>query len=83
MALLPELPVSVLAYWVPMALMFATLERVLGPRVAALDYLVALGTHMPMSVTAINVTTWRIFVFLFCLNVKFLFAKNSQRNQIF
>jgi nickel-dependent lactate racemase len=33
----------------PMPLMFATLERVLGPRVAALDYLVALGTHMPMS----------------------------------
>jgi nickel-dependent lactate racemase len=33
----------------PMPLMFETLERALGPRVAALDYLVALGTHMPMS----------------------------------
>jgi nickel-dependent lactate racemase len=33
----------------PMPLMFATLERELGPRVAALDYLVALGTHTPMS----------------------------------
>jgi nickel-dependent lactate racemase len=33
----------------PMPLMFETLERELGPRVAALDYLVALGTHMPMT----------------------------------
>jgi lactate racemase len=33
----------------PMPLMFETLERELGPRVAALDYLVALGTHTPMS----------------------------------
>ena len=33
----------------PMPLMFATLERELGPRVAALDYLVALGTHTPMN----------------------------------
>ena len=33
----------------PMPLMFETLERAVGPRVAALDYLVALGTHMPMS----------------------------------
>jgi nickel-dependent lactate racemase len=33
----------------PMPLMFETLERELGPRVAALDYLVALGTHQPMS----------------------------------
>src|SRR6187551_3543838 len=32
----------------PMALMFELLERELGPRVAALDYLVALGTHSPM-----------------------------------
>jgi nickel-dependent lactate racemase len=32
----------------PMPLMFATLERELGPRVAALDFLVALGTHTPM-----------------------------------
>ena len=29
----------------PMPLMFELLERELGPRVAALDYLVALGTH--------------------------------------
>ena len=33
----------------PMPLMFETLERELGPRVAALDYLVALGTHPPMT----------------------------------
>src|SRR3954464_14700214 len=33
----------------PMPLMFEALERALGPRVMALDYLVALGTHMPMS----------------------------------
>ncbi len=33
----------------PMPLMFETLERELGPRVAALDYLVALGTHVPMT----------------------------------
>ena len=32
----------------PMPLMFELLERELGPRVAALDYLVALGTHSPM-----------------------------------
>lgn len=32
----------------PMPLMFDTLARELGPRVAALDYLVALGTHAPM-----------------------------------
>ena len=33
----------------PMALMFETLERELGSRVGALDYLVALGTHSPMN----------------------------------
>ena len=33
----------------PMPMMFELLERELGPRVAALDYLVALGTHSPMS----------------------------------
>jgi nickel-dependent lactate racemase len=33
----------------PMAMMFETLERELGARVKALDYLVALGTHSPMS----------------------------------
>ena len=32
-----------------MPLMFALFERELGPRVAALDYLVALGTHTPMN----------------------------------
>jgi lactate racemase len=32
----------------PMPLMFDVLERELQPRVAALDYLVALGTHPPM-----------------------------------
>jgi nickel-dependent lactate racemase len=32
----------------PMPLMFDVLERELQPRVAALDYLVALGTHAPM-----------------------------------
>lgn len=32
----------------PMPLMFEVLERELGPRVAALDFLVALGTHPPM-----------------------------------
>jgi nickel-dependent lactate racemase len=33
----------------PMPLMFETLEGALGPRVAALDFLVALGTHSPMN----------------------------------
>jgi nickel-dependent lactate racemase len=33
----------------PMPAMFSALERELGPRVLALDYLVALGTHPPMS----------------------------------
>ena len=33
----------------PMPLMFDALERELAPRVAALDYLVALGTHQPMT----------------------------------
>ena len=32
----------------PMPLMFDILERELGPRVASLDFLVALGTHSPM-----------------------------------
>ena len=32
----------------PMPLMFETIERELGDRVLALDYLVALGTHTPM-----------------------------------
>jgi len=33
----------------PMPEMFGLFESVLGPRVPALDYLVALGTHQPMS----------------------------------
>jgi len=33
----------------PMPLMFAAIERALGRRVKALDFLVALGTHMPMT----------------------------------
>jgi nickel-dependent lactate racemase len=33
----------------PMPMMADLLEQVLAPRVAALDYLVALGTHQPMS----------------------------------
>ena len=33
----------------PMPLLFGLLERELGPRVRALDFLVALGTHPPMS----------------------------------
>jgi len=33
----------------PMPVMFEVIERELGPRAAALDYLVALGTHTPMS----------------------------------
>ena len=33
----------------PMPAMFGILEDVLGPSVAALDYLVALGTHQPMT----------------------------------
>ena len=38
----------------PMAAMFEALERELGPRVAALDYLVALGTHSPMNDDALT-----------------------------
>jgi nickel-dependent lactate racemase len=38
----------------PMAAMFEALERELGPRVAALDYLVALGTHSPMNDEALT-----------------------------
>ncbi|MBA2603786.1 MAG: DUF2088 domain-containing protein [Acidobacteria bacterium] len=33
----------------PMPLLFEILERELGPRVAALDFLIALGTHTPMT----------------------------------
>jgi len=38
----------------PMPLMFDVLERELAGRVAALDYLVALGTHMPMDDAALS-----------------------------
>src|SRR5678816_4764750 len=38
----------------PMPLMFDILERELTGRVAALDYLVALGTHMPMDDAALS-----------------------------
>lgn len=38
----------------PMPLMYGILERELGPRVTALDYLVALGTHAPMSDEALS-----------------------------
>ena len=33
----------------PMPAFFSLFEELLGPRVAALDYLVALGTHQPMT----------------------------------
>ena len=42
----------------PMPLMFELLERQLGPRVAALDYLVALGTHSPMSDAQLSRPRW-------------------------
>ncbi len=38
----------------PMPLMFDTIEHELGTRVAALDFLVALGTHTPMSDTELT-----------------------------
>jgi nickel-dependent lactate racemase len=38
----------------PMPLMFEALERELGGRVAALDFLVALGTHSPMTDEALS-----------------------------
>jgi nickel-dependent lactate racemase len=38
----------------PMPLMFEAIERELGPRTAALDYLVALGTHSPMDDAALT-----------------------------
>jgi nickel-dependent lactate racemase len=43
----------------PMPLMYDILERELGPRVTALDYLVALGTHAPMSDAALSSHTGR------------------------
>lgn len=38
----------------PMPLMFGLFQELLAPRVAALDYLVALGTHQPMSDTQLS-----------------------------
>jgi nickel-dependent lactate racemase len=38
----------------PMPLAFGAIERALGSRVRALDYLVALGTHVPMSDAALS-----------------------------
>ena len=38
----------------PMPFMFDAIERALGPRVQALDFLVALGTHAPMSDAALS-----------------------------
>ena len=38
----------------PIPLMFRELNQALGKRVAALDFLIALGTHQPMSQDAIN-----------------------------
>jgi lactate racemase len=38
----------------PIPQMFRLFQELLGPRVAALDYLIALGTHPPMSEAAIN-----------------------------
>jgi nickel-dependent lactate racemase len=38
----------------PIPLMFRELNQALGNRVAALDFLIALGTHQPMSEEAIN-----------------------------
>ena len=43
----------------PMPFMFDVLERELGPRVRALDYLVALGTHPPMTDAQLGVLTGR------------------------
>lgn len=38
----------------PISLMYGLLQEQLGPRVARLDFLIALGTHKPMSDTAIG-----------------------------
>src|SRR3990170_3549621 len=38
----------------PMPLMFDVFEEVLAPRVAAMDFLVALGTHRPMADEALS-----------------------------
>ena len=46
----------------PMPVMFEILERQLGPRVAALDYLVALGTHSPMDDAQLSALVGRLVV---------------------
>src|SRR5215211_691174 len=38
----------------PIPLMFRLFHKLLGERAASLDYLIALGTHKPMSEDAIN-----------------------------
>ena len=38
----------------PMPMLFGLFREALGPRVAALDYLVALGTHQPMDDAALS-----------------------------
>ena len=38
----------------PIPLMFRLFQELLAPHVAALDYLIALGTHMPMPEAAIH-----------------------------
>lgn len=43
----------------PMPLMFDILERELQPRAAALDYLVALGTHQPMDDASLGILIGR------------------------
>jgi nickel-dependent lactate racemase len=46
----------------PMPLMFEILGRELGPRAAALDYLVALGTHQPMDDVQLGKLVGRVVV---------------------
>jgi nickel-dependent lactate racemase len=46
----------------PMALTFDLLEQHLGPRVRALDFLVALGTHPPMSDAQLSTLTGRAVI---------------------
>src|SRR3989337_1902288 len=46
----------------PMPLMFALIEKHLGPRVASLDYLVALGTHTPMNDAQLSALVGRTVV---------------------
>jgi nickel-dependent lactate racemase len=46
----------------PMPLMFDVFEDLLGPRVSALDYLVALGTHQPMTDEQLSKLLGRVVV---------------------